>query len=1142
MDYNANGVRDAGGFVAGTRVAATDSGVGSVAVSAYDATGALVASTMTAADGTYSLPVSGSATVRIEFGTPRGFAPTFVGSDSGTGVRFVAGDTAAAIDYGMTRGADYCQDNPKLVTCVMPYLANYPVDAPGAVALDSKLGQLTVSQRGASLGGTPGSGTTLTSPSAIGATWGVGVDRGGNAYFGTYVKRHSPYGPGSTGANGAANWIYKVDVATGTTTPWIRLGINTLPSHVATAPSGWSPYTADGYRSDNNLNDVFHLVGRAGLGDVDVTPDGSTLYAVEMTQADPKLWRVPIEGTGAGAEPGTAAAVSIPRPTSLDGVSCNGPWHPMGLGMTADEILVGGVCTVEKPRDPLTITTTRSVPGGSEGLSPGTSNLEITFADPHNLAVDDLVTMTSFVRQDGNCPLINGTGAAWSPSTNFFEVQSVPGATTIVVDTGEWGRDATGPLRCANLPASPTSGTVALFAGRQMSAFVLHYDAAAQTFSTRAAVELAYNKAVGAQGIDYSALYRYDEYGLSFYWAYKRLGVWRAWNDWDPLPGELSLAVQAQPMLANIEVNDRGDLVLGFRDRWLDQTTHSAVDYDSTPGSPQRSSSFAASADILVLCAAGDGYVREVNGACGSATGASMPDLLGAEIDPSVRPNSPLYYWNGYSPANHVYTGLGGLAMMPGARTLWTTAYDIADLNTQGVHALGPCLTRTGNGSCGPAGVDDGAITGGTRFSASISTTGCRDQCWGKGNGLGDLELLCDAAPVQIGNRVWIDANRNGIQDADEQPVAGVTVRLYDAMGALAGTAITDATGTYTFSSNVTTPAAGDGSNVGGGLVAGAAFTVKLDNPADYASGGPLAPYALTTADVATQGAAVNSKATLAGDYPTIRIPARQAGENNHTFDIGFAPPATPASSSEPTAPSALVAVGDYVWFDANGNGVQGKGEKPMRGAKVTLLTKDGKRARDAAGKLVPVKTTDAKGYYVFDGLVPGTYRVRFETPAGYTFTKVERVSSKAGSNPVVSTTNPRIAVTRPFRVYGEAKGDTVRNANPKVNAAFIDPTVDAGVVPQCTKYTFDKTLIYVGERVRVTVTAKLNGMLQRNRAVTLKGLGVHLTGRTNAKGQVGFWVEPEQGGLLVASSPGAMSGCTPQAVTVSTSMFPVTG
>jgi hypothetical protein len=254
MDYNANGVRDAGGFVAGTRVAATDSGVGSVAVSAYDATGALVASTMTAADGTYSLPVSGSATVRIEFGTPRGFAPTFVGSDSGTGVRFVAGDTAAAIDYGMTRGADYCQDNPKLVTCVMPYLANYPVDAPGAVALDSKLGQLTVSQRGASLGGTPGSGTTLTSPSAIGATWGVGVDRGGNAYFGTYVKRHSPYGPGSTGANGAANWIYKVDVATGTTTPWIRLGINTLPSHVATAPSGWSPYTADGYRSDNTAS------------------------------------------------------------------------------------------------------------------------------------------------------------------------------------------------------------------------------------------------------------------------------------------------------------------------------------------------------------------------------------------------------------------------------------------------------------------------------------------------------------------------------------------------------------------------------------------------------------------------------------------------------------------------------------------------------------------------------------------------------------------------------------------------------------------------------------------------------------------------------------------------------------------------
>ena len=38
-------------------------------------------------------------------------------------------------------------------------------------------------------------------------------------------------------------------------------------------------------------------------------------------------------------------------------------------------------------------------------------------------------------------------------------------------------------------------------------------------------------------------------------------------------------------------------------------------------------------------------------------------------------------------------------------------------------------------------------------------------------NGLGDLELLCDQAPIEIGNRVWLDLNGNGVQDPDEPPI-----------------------------------------------------------------------------------------------------------------------------------------------------------------------------------------------------------------------------------------------------------------------------------------------------------------------------------------------------------------------------------
>ena len=50
-----------------------------------------------------------------------------------------------------------------------------------------------------------------------------------------------------------------------------------------------------------------------------------------------------------------------------------------------------------------------------------------------------------------------------------------------------------------------------------------------------------------------------------------------------------------------------------------------------------------------------------------------------------------------------------------------------------------------------------------------------------KANGMGDIEALCDAAPLEIGNRIWSDTNGNGIQDPGEAGIDGVTVQLLDA-------------------------------------------------------------------------------------------------------------------------------------------------------------------------------------------------------------------------------------------------------------------------------------------------------------------------------------------------------------------------
>ena len=44
-----------------------------------------------------------------------------------------------------------------------------------------------------------------------------------------------------------------------------------------------------------------------------------------------------------------------------------------------------------------------------------------------------------------------------------------------------------------------------------------------------------------------------------------------------------------------------------------------------------------------------------------------------------------------------------------------------------------------------------------------------------RANGVGDL-IDITFTPVEIGNRLWIDSNRDGRQDADEMGLLGVTV------------------------------------------------------------------------------------------------------------------------------------------------------------------------------------------------------------------------------------------------------------------------------------------------------------------------------------------------------------------------------
>ncbi len=76
---------------------------------------------------------------------------------------------------------------------------------------------------------------------------------------------------------------------------------------------------------------------------------------------------------------------------------------------------------------------------------------------------------------------------------------------------------------------------------------------------------------------------------------------------------------------------------------------------------------------------------------------------------------------------------------------------------------------------------------------------------FGKANGLGDLSWGAPAAPIEVGNRVWNDLDADGVQDANEPGIAGVTVELHKETSpgvfTLIASAVTDANGNYYFSS-----------------------------------------------------------------------------------------------------------------------------------------------------------------------------------------------------------------------------------------------------------------------------------------------------------------------------------------------------
>ncbi|HEX2835594.1 MAG TPA: GEVED domain-containing protein [Thermoanaerobaculia bacterium] len=220
----------------------------------------------------------------------------------------------------------------------------------------------------------------------------------------------------------------------------------------------------------------------------------------------------------------------------------------------------------------------------------------------------------------------------------------------------------------------------------------------------------------------------------------------------------------------------------------------------------------------------------------------------------------------------------------------------------------------------------------------------------------------CDAA--SLGDFVWVDLDEDGIQNDGPTGRNGVPVTLFTP----GVDGVADTLDDVPLASAITSngPDSAPGWYTFPGLAPGNYF-VRITRP-------PL--FELTARDTTTD--ANDSDANALGSSPVVSL---AVNENNPTLDFGL-------------VPTALAALGDYVWFDRDSDGAQNEPVTDgVNGVTVHLYLDDGDgTAEPGTGDVLMATTVTADdtyerpGYYLFESLVPGLpYFVQFVLPASAT-------------------------------------------------------------------------------------------------------------------------------------------------------------
>ena len=685
---------------------------------------------------------------RVEYVLPVDHEEGPMGADSKSSVQFVMTGTCNA-SLGVIIPEFYCQPTPDFATTCF-------VDGePTATGTSGNLDVLVSTSVTSS--GTSATVNKLAINEDMGSIWGLAYEQKSKTLFSaSFLKRHAGFGPLGIGG------IYTTDY-TNPTSPVITnwLDINSLAGvSVGTDPRNYALPPNAGVAHMDSL--AFREVGKVGIGGIDISADGETLYVMSLA-GNGELLAIDI------ATKTLISQTAIPNPGCGDALDV----RPFAVKVFKDEVYVGIVCSGEiSGQADLHFNVMKL--SGSTFTNVIDASLDFEKGDTHTSYPDDC---------DG-----------WETWTSTFadihEIGAIPGV---------------GARWCRN-----------------------------------------------------------------------------------------------QPMLTDIEFDYKGNMILGFADRGGHQlgfqqytTATTAVGNGYNGG------------DILKVYNNNGTYEVENNGTTtnGEGCGSNGEGIGGGE-----------FYCGEVYDTIHQETSTGGLGVLPYSGEVMLSSMDPLNIWSGGIIWLDNST---------------GAQTQALQLYLSTSGSGS----YGKGAGIGDIELLCNPAPVSIGNLVWWDKDKDGVQDSNEKGLPNITLTITDASDISLGTTTTDANGNYTFDNN----------NVTGGLAYETLYKVKI-TVQDFQS---VSPSDATNDNIDSDG--------ILDDVTVIaQVTTGAPGELTHSIDFGL---------------TGTAGLGNRVWVDENTDGVQNAGERGIADVVIYLY--------DENSNLIDSTITDADGGYIFKSLPTDDYTVK---------------------------------------------------------------------------------------------------------------------------------------------------------------------